>query len=59
MPSPMCVKTRDGLWHALTGKLDPDAWQDEVRCGYVIMRFDHQRRAPTCPECSHPDVQGG
>lgn len=54
MPSPMCVLDRNGHWHALADgvRLDPDAWSDQIRCGgFIIARFDHARRRPTCIEC--------
>ena len=51
MSAPMCVLDRNGDWHEVVGDLDSDAWSDKVRCGFVMLRFDHKRRKPTCIEC--------
>jgi hypothetical protein len=39
-------------WCAISGKLDPDACNDNTLCGHnVVLRGGSARRWPTCPEC--------
>ena len=48
-----CVQDRrTGDWCAVAGKLDPDAWNDLLLCGAVMVaRGMTKRRVPTCPRC--------
>jgi hypothetical protein len=52
-PRKTCVQDRNsGLWCAIKGEPDPEAWSDELACGwFMALRGHTEYRVPDCPEC--------